>query len=302
MKKSFLLVLLIFSAVLHAQNYMAQYNEAVKLVEAGKTSEARAILDKVATFPVETGLRDNAAYWIAVSYFDEANYSKAIEYYRKAQILPDYNKAAAAQYELAYAKSLMGDKSGALMEFCKIASMYPNSGLVSKADSAIAEISGGNLAANIPGYGPATPSLPPVKAAVLAKEAAPIAPEPRPDAPLMQSEEPRPDAPLTQTSRPAPVIATEGPLAGAEIPVAQKRAPMPLDETPPPPPQETQPAITEPESSPEPPQTESALPEPGTQPETTAKKSETGVIYDDSAPLDVDPSRLIRPEDKSGWE
>lgn len=299
MKKSFMLSIFFLIAALYAQNYMAQYNEGVKLVEAGKTSEARAILEKVATFPVETGLRDNSAYWIAVSYFDEGNYSKAIEYYRKAQILPDYNKAAAAQYELAYAKLLSGDKSGALMEFCKIASLYPNSGLVERADSAIGDISGGKIAANIPCYGPATPSLPLTKTKAIAKEAAPID-EPRPDAPLLQSEEPRPDAPLTQT-KPAPVIATEGPLAGAELPVAHKPASIALDETSPPS-QETQPAKTEPESAPEPPPTEPAKTQPTTQPETTTKKQETGVIYDDTAPLDVDPSRLIRPEDKSGWE
>jgi len=292
-----------------AQNYLAQYNDAIDLIESGKTTEARAILEKVAQFPVETGLRDNAEYWIGVSYFDEKKYDLAIEHYRKAQYQPDYNKAAAAQYELAYAKELSGDSTGAVIEFHKIATLYPNSGLTERADSCIKAIGGDSYAAIKPDYGPGTPSNPTsVGTTRPSKRATPVSleDEPRPDAPLTDPEEDefanvRPDAPLD-----GPVIATEGPLTGAELPVARaSNKPSKV----------AQPLEMNAEPAPEPPKVEEAPPkveeaiqpaEPKTEAtnETSSPQDaeEDEVIYDDSAPLDVDPAKLIRPEDKAGWE
>lgn len=311
MRKYIILILALgIVSSIWAQNYMAQYNEAIDLIESGKTAEARAILEKVAQFPVETGLRDNAEYWIAVSYFDEKKYDLAIEHYRKAQYQPDYNKAAAAQYELAYAKELSGDIAGAIIEFHKIATLYPNSGLTERADSCINALGGDSYAANKPEYGPGTPSNPTSKGkARPSKQATSISldDKPRPDAPLTDPEEDEfanvsPDAPLN-----APVIATEGPLTGAELPVARtsnkpSKVAQPLE-------MNTEPAPQPPQVEEIPPKAEEATQSAETKTETTEETPspeviEGGdeVIYDDSAPLDVDPAKLIRPEDKAGWE
>lgn len=323
----------VICSTIAAQGYMAQYNQAIELIEQGKTAEAREILGKVAQFPAETGLRDNAAYWTAVTYFDEGRYDLAIENYKAAQNLPDGNKAAAAQYELAYAKEKAGDTTGAVIEFYKLQTLYPNSGLVERADSAIKAL-GGPINAYVPNYGPESPSVKTELARVAPKEAEPLASEPRPDAPLQQTEELRPDAPLHQDET-GPVIATEGPLTGAELPVAPKQKPEETSEKPKPKPldenkpqqaeaeaKEAEPlAKAQPKTKTQPTEREAANGSPPVKEpegeevltdepegeeadaeEEKIEKKEEGVIYDDSAPLDVDPSRLIRPEDKAGWE
>ncbi len=302
-----------------AQNYMARYNEAIKLIEQGKTAEARTILSEIAKLPGDTGLRDNAAYWTAVTYFDEGKYGSAIEYYRKAQNLPDGNKAAAAQYEMAFAMEKSGDTSGAIIEFYRLQALYPNSGLVERADSAVKNL-GGSTIAYIPDYGPETPSLQQEYASKIEKQATPLSPEPRPDAPMDEPEELRPDAPLDE----GPVVATEGPLAGAEIPVPPKRKQddqkqaEPLGESKPAPEPEplngskTQPLGEEGETtqaSDELASTEQITTQKtptdkdsGDTQKDTLEQSEKEVDYGDTAPLDVDPSKLIKPEDKQGWE
>ncbi|MGC9314784.1 MAG: hypothetical protein ACP5G4_04040, partial [bacterium] len=70
------------------------------------------------------------------------------------------------------------------------------------------------------------------------------------------------------------------------------------------------------EPAPQPPQVEETPPKAEEATQSADTKTETTeetpspevieggdeVIYDDSAPLDVDPAKLIRPEDKAGWE
>ncbi|MCD6502362.1 hypothetical protein J7L01_07140, partial [bacterium] len=87
------------SVVLAAQDYNAIYSKAYNLLESGKNAEARAqfeiVLDEA---PRDSGLLDNAEYWIANSYLDDKMFDKAIEHYKRAQNLPDGNKHAAAQF------------------------------------------------------------------------------------------------------------------------------------------------------------------------------------------------------------
>jgi len=269
---------------------MARYNEAVKLIESGKTAEARVILDEVKDFPEETGLQDNAEYWIAVSYFDEGNFELAIKHYRVAQSLPDGNKAAAAQYELALANALNGDTAFAVVEYYKVAALYPNSGLTERAEKAVSEL-GGPAKANIPDYGPATPSIP----------GGGTKTTPKPTVPL--GGEKASAAPLEPAGEPAPVIAKDGPLAGAEIPVPiERKQPqaMPLDASGSPKPLESGQQV---ENAQELPPAETAKPPDSTAQDSTKATPKPVKAIDldqDSAPISEDPRNLIKPDEKNG--
>ena len=128
-----LLLVVIVPAVFATTNYNAIYSEAYDLLQVGKTAEARVKFEIVLEAPEESGLLDNAEYWIANSYLDDRMFDKAQEHYRRAQNLPDGNKHAAAQFELAKAKAMAGDKIGAEMEYYKVLSLYPDADLSARA-------------------------------------------------------------------------------------------------------------------------------------------------------------------------
>jgi tetratricopeptide (TPR) repeat protein len=209
------------------------------------------------------GLLDNAEYWIAVSYGDEGRFDEAILHYRKAQDLPDGNKAGAAQYELALSYLKMGDTTHAVTEFYKVVSMYPSEGLAEKTFAKLDSLKS-NIQANIPTRGPMTPGL--------AGNA--IAPQ--------TSAQTRPNnANVPQT----------GPLAGAELPVAKRVIPSEQPAT-----QPAQATQAKPETSQakinQPAQT---APAPAQKPvQQNAQPAKT------VAPANDDPRSLIRPEDKRG--
>ncbi|MCK5833977.1 tetratricopeptide repeat protein [bacterium] len=120
-------------AVVAAIEYNHLYSEAYGLLEAGKTSEARNKFQIVLEAPEESGLLDNAEYWIANSYLDDKNFYEAVRHYKRAQLLPDGNKHAAAQFELAKALSMAGDTIKAVIEYYKVLSIYPNDDLTARA-------------------------------------------------------------------------------------------------------------------------------------------------------------------------
>ncbi|GEM_PF-2383948 len=123
-----------------APNYNAVYNEAYQLLEAGRNSEARSKFQIVLEAPPESGLLDNAEYWIANSFLRESNYNEAVRHYKRAQVLPDGNKHAASQFELAKALSMAGDSIGAVIEYYKVLTLYPDEDEGNLAKRALARI------------------------------------------------------------------------------------------------------------------------------------------------------------------
>ena len=142
-----IVAILLFAVSLSAVDYMDTYNRAVDLIREGEPAKARGLFRQVSQGPEDLGLRDNAEYWIAVSYFDEGEYSRAIAHYRRAQVLPDGNKAEAAQYEMAVARLESGDSVGAAFEFFKFKNLYPGSGLITRVDEKLAMLGEPLLAA-----------------------------------------------------------------------------------------------------------------------------------------------------------
>ena len=175
------------AVALAAQDYNAIYNKAYKLLESGKRAEARAqfeiVLDEA---PRDSGLLDNAEYWIANSYLDDKMFDKAIEHYKRAQNLPDGNKHAAAQFEIAKAMAMAGDTISAEMEYYRVLSLYPDADLCSRALARIDSLG---------------------KPIEKAKPRAAIAqnPAPKPTAPAKAAPQQKPAAPKEQPS-PAPAV------------------------------------------------------------------------------------------------
>ena len=237
------------------------YNEGIKLIEAGQPAEARLKLQEVLKSPADMGLLDNAEYWIGVSYFDEGRYDDAAKHYRKAQLLPDGNKAAPAQYELALATALYGDTAYALMEFYRVLTLYPTSGLDEKVEKQIQSL-GGPSKANIPTHGPVTPSL--AKASTS-------------------------DESIAGGS----VVPTSGPLAGAEVPVAPKRETEPTASEPE---KAEKPPATGETGAEKTPETK-----PPTEAKPTPTPADESDEQKESVPVGDDPRNLIRPEEKEGF-
>jgi len=334
----FIVLILISPAAVLGQDYMAIYNEGVSLIEAGQPAEARLKFQEILKSPQDNGLHDNAEYWIAVSYFDEKRYDMAIEHYRRAQVIPDGNKAAAAQYELAVAAANSGDSSGAILEFYKLKTLYPNSGLGERADKKIKAL-GGTIAPKIPKHGPLTPTL----AAASPQEPAtePVTePEPEtvpetkpstePGAPPATSEKPetRPEPKEPETTQPTRRRRTVEPVPLGSVPVEPTETAVeeiePVETVTEPETEETragkpvelasaelgrtgeEPAIAE-EKQPAEQKPSVVARTPTETPRTEAGYSSTEnggtpkPIEGDTAPLTVDPRSLIRPEDKRGF-
>lgn len=264
MMRKFYTILLACAISVFCQNWTKIYNEGLELINARQPSSARLKFEQVRKSPVNLGLLDNAEYWIAVSYFDEKRFEEAIKHYRKAQALPDGNKAGAAQFELALSFALMGDTATAVMEYYKILTLYPNEGLDERALAKIDSLKGPNQP-NIPDKGPITPAL----ANRIAKE-----------------------KPATAHAEHHGMrIETSGPLAGTEIPVPRKVKPATTKER-----VETGETIEN--QIPEPRKSESESIGEEQKPEEPATKPVQPSPPKNIAPETDDPRNLIKPEEK----
>jgi len=272
MNKFVILILVLSAICILAEDFNQIYSEGVKLIQSGQPSQARVKFQEVKNSPVDMGLHDNAEYWIAVSYLDEKQYDKAIDHYRYAQQLPDGNKAAAAQYELAMAYTLNGDTASAIMEFYKVAILYPTAeeNLRNRAYEQIASY-GVEIHENNPESGPMTPAL----AALIPHE---------------------------EIEDSGPVIAESGPLAGTELPVPKKRNTAVKTEV------KSEDIVAASSITPEaetPTETDTnQVNEEQDEEKEFEGPAKTAVDKDgkplNSLPADQDPRSLIRPEDKMG--
>ncbi|HHS50484.1 MAG TPA: tetratricopeptide repeat protein [candidate division Zixibacteria bacterium] len=319
-RKLHILIVLGALAALGSTNYVAVYNEAYALLQAGKHSEARSKFRIVADGPPETGLQDNSEYWIGHSFLRDGNYAEAVKHYRRAQLLPNGSKHADAQFEIGRALTFAGDSVGAVIEYYKVLSLYPDANLTARAIVRIDSL--GDPSKNVAVARKRAAPEPPKPPATQARPAEAVPPAPDTIARAETS-----TTPSTTPARPAPRPTQE--IAGT--PSEPQPAETPPDETPAPrdvvdvtTPSEESPAVPTPIPQPPPrptgsPPVEGASPEPTAQavPRQQVVEEDGEVVEGDSLwdqpdptegedgikklPLWTDPRALITPGDKRGF-
>ncbi len=104
------------------------YNDALELVRAGQTSEARPLLQSFITHNPASPLMPNAIYWLGETWYHEKQYDQAILSFKDvAGRFPKHDKAAAALLKIGFSYEHMGDISNARFYLQNLIKDYPKS-------------------------------------------------------------------------------------------------------------------------------------------------------------------------------
>ncbi len=104
------------------------YSQAQKLLNMGKTEQARAKFREFIKLYPKSKNADNAQFWIAESYYRDKWYEKAIlEYQKVIEKYPRGNKVAAALLKQGFAFANLGEKANARLLLKELIKKYPSS-------------------------------------------------------------------------------------------------------------------------------------------------------------------------------
>jgi len=127
------------SGVLGGDEY-ALYSRALDSFRKRFFDESRQVLrELIMNFP-DGQYSDRAHFWIAESYFQQKNYSSALEYYQKTLNFAGSSKEDDAQYRIAICYLLSGENDKAFEEFTRLVQRYPASTFVPRANDALRRI------------------------------------------------------------------------------------------------------------------------------------------------------------------
>ena len=105
-----------------------QYNDAHRLLQAGKFGKAREAFEAFIEAHPKDDLTDNAYYWLGESYFSSKNYKSAARIYARGfDRFPKADKAPALLLKLAAALAKSNEKSDACKIFKNFAKAVPKS-------------------------------------------------------------------------------------------------------------------------------------------------------------------------------
>jgi len=109
-------------------NIADQYRKALTFYGQNRFDEARKLFLQILETDPSGDLADNALYWLGETHFAKADYSGAMNYYRR--IVSDYpqqNKAPDAMLKIGLAYAKLGDLALARTTFQKLVETYPYS-------------------------------------------------------------------------------------------------------------------------------------------------------------------------------
>ncbi|MCA1945431.1 MAG: tol-pal system protein YbgF [Desulfovibrio sp.] len=121
-----------------AVNPTASYEEAVKLIQAGKIDRGRQLLNAYIQENPKGAMLPNAYYWLGETYYHDKRYAQAILTFKEVTArFPKHDKAAAALLKIGYAYEQLGDKPNARFYLGTLVKEYPRSGSAGLAKDAL---------------------------------------------------------------------------------------------------------------------------------------------------------------------
>lgn len=109
-------------------NIADQYRKALTFYGQNRVEEARTLFLQILEADPSGDLADNALYWLGETHFAKADYSGAMNYYRKiVSEYPQQNKAPDAMLKIGLAYARLGDLALARTTFQKLVETYPYS-------------------------------------------------------------------------------------------------------------------------------------------------------------------------------
>ncbi len=104
------------------------YDEALQLVQQGKTAQARELLQRFVRENTTNALLPNAVYWIGETWYHEKEYGQAILAFKDvAGRFPTHDKAPAAMLKIGYCYEQLEDRNNARFYLQALVDEYPDS-------------------------------------------------------------------------------------------------------------------------------------------------------------------------------
>ncbi|GAB7080294.1 tol-pal system protein YbgF [Megalodesulfovibrio paquesii] len=114
------------------------YEEALKLVQAGKSDRARQLLTAFIQENPKSALLPNAYYWLGETYYQDKRYAQAILTFKDVTAkFPKHGNAAAALLKIGYSYEQLGDKPNARFYLGTLVKEYPRSESAAQAREAL---------------------------------------------------------------------------------------------------------------------------------------------------------------------